>query len=75
MRYQWTDEATDTLLALWRDKTKEKRRTDFGEIAQSMNSLGFPVSRKHCCSRMKNLIYRYRKVGDVSGNRTLIGWI
>jgi len=63
-RYQWTDEATEALLSMWKKKDQNQRWLDYDTITSSMNSMGFMVSKKHCRSRIKNLMYRYKKVSQ-----------
>ncbi len=70
-RYQWTDEATEALLSLWKKKGHERRRPDYDDITNCMNDMGFKVSKKHCRYRMKNLMYRYKKVSWIALQATM----
>jgi len=62
----WTIEATQALLALWGKENVKKqiKKSTFESIAQSLQSLGYEFNWKQCRTRVRNLTYYYRKVGQ-----------
>lgn len=69
----WTDEETRDLLLQWKCY-KSFNDLTFQKVAESMRSLGHPVTTIRCYNKVSSVVQEYRKVSLFQISRNIVIW-